>query len=522
MSSVIPNPGLLSWQASWRWALPTLLLLLAVLLGLYHETAWAMVSIWERSGTFAHAFVVPPISLWLIWGRRAELARLAPHPQLWMLPALALSALAWLLGDLAAVNALTQLALVAMLVLLVPAVLGLDVARLLLFPLGFLFFCVPLGEFMLPVLMERTADFTVAALRLSGIPVFREGLQFVIPSGNWSVVEACSGVRYLIASVMVGTLFAYLNYRSLQRRLVFVLVALLVPLLANWLRAYMIVMLGHLSGNRLAVGVDHLIYGWVFFGVVMLAMFMIGARWTEPEPAVAARREVVVGRGDAGAQGWPLAVLLCGAVLLAPHLLLQGGGMKQEVLPALQLDPPDLGAQGWNLRSERLAGWRPAFEKPVAQTLAVYEKNGHKVGLYLAYFVNQNYESKLITSQNQLIRSEDTLWAQVATGVVEADLTAGAVRMRSAELRSNALHGPDWQRRLSVWRFFWVGGRLTSDDWAAKAYGVLDRLTGRGDAGAAVIVFADKGEEAALRSFLHDNWSALDSQLRVLPGAPQP
>ena len=47
----------------------------------------------------------------------------------------------------------------------------------------------------------------------------------------------------------------------------------------------MIVMLGHLSGNTLAVGVDHLIYGWVFFGIVIGLMFLIGARWSEPEPA---------------------------------------------------------------------------------------------------------------------------------------------------------------------------------------------------------------------------------------------
>ena len=128
-----------------------------------------------------------------------------------------------------------------------------------------------------------TADFTVAALRASGIPVYREGLQFVIPSGSWSVVEACSGIRYLMASFMVGSLFAYLNYRSWRRRLAFVAVSLVVPIVANWLRAYMIVMLGHLSGNTLAVGVDHLIYGWVFFGIVIMAMFMVGARWSEPD-----------------------------------------------------------------------------------------------------------------------------------------------------------------------------------------------------------------------------------------------
>ena len=114
------------------------------------------------------------------------------------------------------------------------------------------------------------------AVRASGIPVYRDGLQLVIPSGTWSIIEGCSGIRYLIASLMVGALFAHLNYRSTSRRLMFMLVALVVPIVANWFRAYMIVMIGHLSNNRLAVGVDHLIYGWVFFGVVIGETTVIG------------------------------------------------------------------------------------------------------------------------------------------------------------------------------------------------------------------------------------------------------
>jgi len=137
---------------------------------------------------------------------------------------------------------------------------------------------------MVPTLIDWTADFTIGALRLSGVPVYREGNHFIIPSGWWSVVEACSGVRYIIASSMVGTMFAAIAYRSPRRRAWFVLASILVPVVANWLRAYMIVMLGHLSNNRLAVGVDHVIYGWFFFGLVMLLLFWIGSRWQENLP----------------------------------------------------------------------------------------------------------------------------------------------------------------------------------------------------------------------------------------------
>ena len=156
------------------------------------------------------------------------------------------------------------------------------------FPLAFLFFAVPFGEALVPKLMDWTADFTVAAVKLSGVPVYREGTHFVIPSGQWSVIEACSGIKFLIASLMGGSLYAWLMYRSPGRRLAFIGASIVVPLLANWLRAYAIVMMGHLSNNRLMTNDDHIVFGWVLFGAIMLLMYWWGARWREdgrPEPA---------------------------------------------------------------------------------------------------------------------------------------------------------------------------------------------------------------------------------------------
>ena len=178
--------------------------------------------------------------------------------------------------------------MMAMVPLAVWAVLGTQTLKALLFPLAFLFFAVPFGEFLVPPLMNWTADFAAIAIRASGVPIFREGNFLTIPTGTWSIVEACSGIRYLIASFMVGCLFAYLSYRSPIRRAAFVAASLVVPIVANWVRAYMIIMLGHLTNNRLAVGADHLIYGWIFFGVVMVLLFWIGAKWREddlPQPA---------------------------------------------------------------------------------------------------------------------------------------------------------------------------------------------------------------------------------------------
>jgi exosortase A len=499
--------------ATWRTVLPALAFSLLWIIGWYWPTGASMAAIWARSDTFAHGFLVPPIALWLMWQSRARLAAIPPRPSWSALVLFVGAGFAWLLGQLAAVNALAQFAFVALLVLAVPVVAGLRVARAMAFPLGFLFFAVPIGEFLLPQLMEWTADFTVAALKLSGIPVYREGQQLAIPSGTWSVVEACSGVRYLIASMMVGMLYAYVTYRSLARRLVFVGVSIVVPIAANWVRAYLIVMIGHLSGNRLAVGVDHLIYGWVFFGAVMLMMFWIGNRWREhgvtplvdriapvaPVAVVAMtpanRVWVATGAVALLSAVWPLAFQATerGTAAIAP-----------------QLSP--LGVIGaWQPLPDRLSNWQPSFQAPSAELVQRFTKDAQHVGLYIGFYRNQNASRKLVSSENVLVGTRDSTWTRVASGMRPVKVGNQVVEAATAELRGGS------GERLVVWQWYWIDGRITANDFLAKTYAAFSRLLGQGDDSAVVVVYAPKDlpgdAEAALGAFVLDAGPAIDATL---------
>ena len=149
----------------------------------YWETTFSIVAIWERSETFAHGFVILPIVLYLVWRERDELARIPTRPFYPALLGIAGAGAMWLLGELASVQALAHFGLVAMVPFTVWAVLGTRMAKALAFPLAFLFFAVPFGDFLVPTFIDWTADFTIAALRFSGIPVYREGNYFQIPSG---------------------------------------------------------------------------------------------------------------------------------------------------------------------------------------------------------------------------------------------------------------------------------------------------------------------------------------------------
>lgn len=504
----------------WRRALAVLVILIAAILLLYRDTFVAMVGIWSRSDTFAHAFLVPPIVLWLAWRRREALVPYLPGSQPWLLLPVALAAVGWLLGDMAGVNAVTQLCATALLVLAVPAVLGLAVARQLVFPLAFLFFMVPVGEFLLPVMMEATADFTVSALQMTGVPVYREGLQFIIPTGAWSVVEACSGVRYLIASFMVGSLFAYLNYNSNRKRWLFAGFAILVPVVANWLRAYMIVMLGHLSGNTVAVGADHLIYGWVFFGAVIMVMFMIGARWSEAPAAVAAPLPRLVGQAEPGPRAWVAFVVLAMMVLAAPPVAAWQWAHSPPAA-SVTLKMPTL--PGAPLLTDQPALLTPVFHGAAAQATATYAGGNGSVTVHVAYFRHQGYGAKLASSENTLVRSRDPLWHRVASGHTTIRVAGETVVMRTATMASNSGLNALAHQRLDAQQVYWVGGRLTTSDQWATVLGVYGRLSGRGDDGA-IITFYTQGDAADLTSarlsaFVAAHLPALRAQLDAVQRA---
>lgn len=506
------------------WRLPfaaTLALILLILL-LYRDTAVAMVDIWYRSETFTHAFIVPPIVAWLIWRKRAALAAIQPRAMPWMLLPMAGLALLWWLGHLVNVASATQLAMTAMVVAAVPLVLGWRVARALTFPLAFAFFAVPIGEFLTPTLMHWTAQALVAGLRLTGIPVYQEGQQLVIPSGRWAVVAACGGIRYLVATFMVGSLFAYLNYRSAKRRAIFVAVSIVLPVVANWVRAYMIVMLGHLSNNEIATGADHLVYGWVFYGVIILGLFFIGARWAEfdPLPADAVPPSPgVASAGPAEPAAWaPLLVAALALLVLQWPLWIQAGQRGSAAAIPLRYElPPALA--GWQSGAAAAGDWKPFFATATLHLARRYQGPEGEVTVHVAYYRGQTGDVKMVSSNNMLIDPEDRRWILLKSGVAEATGPGATHSWRTATILAAEGQGQSSADRpqRTVWQTYWIGGRLAHGDIEAKLMQAWLAVRGEPDDSAVIHLVSALPDEAAakrqLSAFVSQNFDLLQRSL---------
>lgn len=486
-----------AWQRAWLKALALLLLTWAAITALLWPTALSMISIWDRSETYAHGYVILPIALWLLWRERHRLAAIDSRADPRALVAVVFLLLLWLVSWAGGVLVAEQYALVGLWIAAVWALLGPKLVWAAAFPLCYLLLMVPNGEFLMQPLMDFTADFTVAAVRLVGLPVYREGTYFSLPSGNWSVVETCSGIRYILASLTLGLLYAYLTYRSLGKRIAFAIASLVVPIIANGFRATMIVLIAHYSDMRLALGVDHYLYGWVWFGIVMLLMFWVGLIWREdvakpaaespPRPSPTVPRPPLI-----------MAAVLVSVIALAP--LWQRTLMQPP--PAVTLAAPQP-VQAWQETETAFNDWLPRWTGMDAQLTRHHARAADRVLLFVAYYGQQRQDSELINSQNLMVEQEHPRWQNVGQRVRYLDVGGVPYRILEARLRT---HGGE---RLLAWQWNRVMGRNDLHPLRIKIELALEKVLGGRDDGAAFIIAAPYEEQPAeaervLRAYLAD------------------
>jgi len=277
---------------------------------------------------------------------------------------------------------------------------------------------------------------------------------------------------------------------------------------ANWLRAYMIVMIGHLSNNKLAVGVDHIIYGWVFFGLVMLLLYWIGSMWQEPEsivPPVA--RIAPIREGSVHRRSLAMAAMASIAIA-APFAPLSAMVTRSIQAPQVVLAPIE-SAQGWTAMAKPVGTWRPRYSGYVTELAQGFVKNGDPVGLYLAFYRDQRKGRELVTSSNQLVHKMDENWREGEQVPERLDWSGRGVEAVRTELLG--------VRPLTVYSLFWVDGRLTGNAYVAKALLAWSRLTGNGDDCALIVWYADRrGDPAATHALLADFAATMSPSIEQL------
>ncbi|WP_286270963.1 exosortase A [Thalassotalea hakodatensis] len=414
---------------------------------LFADALMGMEAIWRRSDTFAHGYFILPIAMWLVWRNRAPLL-IVPLSTSWQALVVLLGSVGLgLIAAVADVNVVSQLAAVVALIAIFWLVIGNKLARVYKFPLIYLLFLVPMGENLIPWLQDVTAWFTVFFLQLTGVPVFRDGLYIQTPSGLFEVAVACSGIRYLIASAAVGALFAYLNYTKLKKQIIFFLFALILPILANGIRAYLIVAIAHYSDMKYATGADHLVYGWLFFGFVIMMMFWVGGKFVDEEQKNKTDLPTQTG-------SYQMTSIISASVLMIIAVLL----LRQ--IPVVET--PNTPQPMLNGTVVKQSNWGITFSKPIAHSFIT----DGTFEVFAAKYANKQTEGELISFTNKLHDAER--WTVIEQQEIKNEL---------GQLQFVLLRNTSGKTRSYVYQYV-IGQYSSVSSMWAKLYQVMSSLTG--------------------------------------------
>jgi exosortase A len=490
-------------KAIWRPYMAMLILGFAIITALFFSTAKEMIRVWEVSVAFQHCWLIPAVVAYLVWERRKELAKLQPRPWLPGLFLVGLAAFLWLIGWASSVNFIEEFGYVFMLQGLVVATLGPTVSRALVFPLAFMLFAVPFGEEFVPFLQKLTLTITIFLLKLFGLSFVNDGvfisvaIQGSSETHNFQIAQECSGIRYMTAMAATATLFANIGFISWTRRILLVFMAFTVAILANGIRAFAIVYIAHKTDMEYATGFDHIIYGWVFFALVMAIVIFIGYfMMDKPLDAPAIRVEPLL-KLDLGKKfkhqffwlGTAGSIVIAGLFnAYARHASVPPPTGSRLALKAPAID-------GWTPTTISMTQWQPTYEGATRTFQQSYiSKTGDVVSLFIAYYDYQSADREMIRFGNGTTGGDlNWTWA------------------RNSETPRLSKSPSPWAYQINgsgavrdIYQWYWVNGKTVSSNGQAKLQGALARLFNREKGAITVIVSTDRFEADAAGSVLTD------------------
>lgn len=499
---------------SLQWA--SLFILLGVL---YLPVIGSLIRMWWGSDDYSHGFLVPFISLYMVWTKRSRLKQRPIAPNFWIgAPLVTLAGLALLGGRMGGIVVLEEISLVLMIAGLVSLLMGKERLRIALLPILYLLFMIKIfGEggdrFHWPFQL-LAANIGVWLLQSLGFPAFREAQYIQLPHVTLEVAAACSGVRFLLSIIALGVPLAHFTQRTKFRKIGLTLFAVTIAILANGLRVALIGIWAYYGGS-VVHGPFHIFDG-IFVAWIGFAALFIGAWFLSKGPkevASSARSEDGLSGAavDQSFPGWGRGTSRRwnGAWRVAFALLLATAG----VVYSYQNDPIPI-EKGFGKIPMVSGDWRGRaldprethfrIEGPYAEMARVYTNSaGDAVDLYVGYFDKQEHGRDLVNYRTfrKFHRGEEEM--EIPSGF------GGSFRVNRAVLQEGG-------ERREV--FFWydLNGRVVANRYRAKIWSLWDALKrGRTD-GAIVVISAPFHPENDFYNGLQERAGLVREVLRSL------
>lgn len=433
--------------------------------------------LWYGSIIYNHGYLVLAGIAYLLYVRRHELAKLSINGSAPGLILLAGASIALLFAQAADIR-FVRLALVPLLIVFWGwSIWGRHFVSIAAGPILLLLFAVPFWDDFSTALQHITVFFNDIFLRLADIEATISEFFIVLEVGTFLVEGGCSGVRYLMVALFLGSFYGQLYYHSATRTALLMIIAGMLSMLANWIRVFGIIAAGHYSEMETSLVDDHELFGWIVFLLVTLVpLFFVAARLepkasadtatTEPGRPVSSVRAL-----NRGALLWPA---IASVLIIWPALAtLAVEGRTKRIAQSWQPTLPELNAS-WRGPLPHADIWQPDYQNPDVDLSGVYVSDDlEQVQVQITGYRRQTQNKELIFYGNQLFNRED--WQLISSAKRNIPDSAGD---SPARINETIIQSRTGGATIVLWTWYDIGGVLTDSRIAAKLTGALKKITG--------------------------------------------
>lgn len=456
-----------SRQHLWLLSIPLLLI------GLWAE--WRdFFDLWSDSIIYTHGFLVLAGTFYLLLLRRKSLANLRINGSPFALFLLAGASIVLLLSQAADVRVFRLLLVPTMIVFWGWSVWGKDFLKIAGGPIMLLIFAVPMWDDLSFVLQHITVFFNDILLRIAGIQATIQEFYIILEVGTFLVEGGCSGVRYLMVAMFLGSFYGQLYYHKQSSTIVLVLIAAILSMVSNWLRVFGIIVAGHYTEMETSLVEDHELFGWVVFLIfTLIPLFFMSARLESHGTGNSTQVPTTNSkdRQKRSSLSWPAiaSLLLIWPAILPLALQAETERVAQEWNPTLFQSVP-----GWSGPLQHANIWTPEYTRPDIKLGGVYvSPDLQQVQLQIIGYRIQTQNKELIFYGNSLFNRKE--WQLVSEQ--KRQLENGYLPNLSS-VNETIIQSRESDEQVIIWSWYEVGDTLTDSRIAAKLSGALNKIKG--------------------------------------------
>ena len=258
-------------------------LISVIFIGIYFPTfCWMIAQFMIDDSNYSHGVLIPFVCLWIVWQMKDKLKDTVVCPARVGIWVIAAGLIIHVMALSVKVDFISALSMLMTIVGIILYLFGWKMMRVLVFPVGFLFFMIPFPDvftiFLTYKLKIMATHGAVATVNAIGIPCIAEGAKIILPDTFLEVGAPCSGIRSLISLLALGALFAYLLNISIIRRMVVFLSTIPIALLSNVIRITLLCLVAHIYGKEAALpgGFFHDFSGFLVFIIAFGCLYGVG------------------------------------------------------------------------------------------------------------------------------------------------------------------------------------------------------------------------------------------------------